>query len=117
MRLDVELEHEIARRDRQQLVHEKWRLATRRSRAAQLGGRALVRPSLEVRAERQPRVVQQHQLAVSGQAYVAFQAVGVRGQRARQRGSRIVGPVGAAETVRIQRDHARTLKAGCPIRA
>jgi hypothetical protein len=73
--------------------------------AAQLGGRALVRPSLEVRAEQQPRVVQQHEPAVRGQAHVALQPVGVRGKRARQRGPPVVGPVGAAEPVRVQRDH------------
>ena len=50
--LDLELEHETMRRGLQQVVDEERRLAAGKPRAAQLAGRALVRPALKVGAER-----------------------------------------------------------------
>ena len=65
--LHVELEHEIARRRGQQVLDEERRLAAAKAARAAARRPCARAPALEVRAERQPRVVQQHELAVRGQ--------------------------------------------------
>ena len=79
--LDLELERRAWRRELEQLVEQQRTLLagsavalTQPSRPDLRRG-ALVRPARERRAELEQRVVQQHQLAVGGQAAIRFEAV------------------------------------------
>ena len=73
---------------------------------AQLAPCPLVREALELRRERQPRVVQQDELAVGAETEVRLEALDARRQCPRQRDRGVVRPVGPPETVRVERQHA-----------
>ena len=79
MGLDLELEDDVARRRREQVVDEQRGLRRQAALAVpqpcppELTRSALMREALEVRAERQVRIVQQHERAVRGQAHVGLE--------------------------------------------
>ena len=84
MGLDLELQDEVAGCRGEQVGEEQRGLGGRAAvavaqpRAPQLARRALVREALEVRAERQVRVVEQDERAVGGEADVGLEAVDAR---------------------------------------
>ena len=60
-----------------------------------------MRKALQLRRERQPRIVHKHELPVGAQTQVGLEPLDARRQRARQRGRGVVRPVGPPEPVRV----------------
>ena len=109
VRLDLELERRAGRREFEQLVEQQralvaWSAVSVAEPArADLRGGALVGPAGQRRADFEQRVVQQHELAVGGQAAVRLEAVERPLECAGERRGRRVRAVGAAEAVGVKR--------------
>ena len=71
-----------------------------------------MRPAQDRGGEREQRVVEQHQLAVGGQAAVRLEPVERLRDRAPERLLRGVGPIGAAEAVRNDHRHTANFTVG-----
>ena len=109
MGLDLELDDDVARRGREQILDEQRRLrrqpahAVSQPCAPKLARRALMREALEVGTQRQVRIVQQDERAVSSQAHVALETVDAGRERTAQRRGRGVRPVRAPQPMRVKR--------------
>jgi len=109
VRLDLELERRVGRRALKQLVEQQRALVARSAVSvaeparADLRRGALVGPTGQRRGDLEKRVVQQHELAVAGQAAVRLEAVEWPLECAGERRGRRVGAVGAAEAVGVKR--------------
>ena len=109
MGFNLDLDRQAAGRGVKQLVERHRRLVRRgpvavtQPRMAQLAPLGLVRPSLKCCAGAQPRVVEQDQPSVGGQASVGFEAIDRTFESGLQRCSRRVRSGLAAEAMRIQR--------------
>jgi len=109
VRLDLELERRAGRREFEQLVEQQRALVAwsavrvAEPTRADLRRGALVRPAGHRGADLEQRVVQQHELAVGGQAAVRLEAVGRPPECAGKRRARRVRAVGGAEAMGVKR--------------
>jgi hypothetical protein len=109
VRLDLELERRAGRREFEQLVqHQRALVAWSAVRVAEparadLHRGALVGPAGHRGADFEQRIVQQHEVAVGGQAAVSLEAVERPLECAGKRRARRVRAVGAAEAVGVKR--------------
>ena len=107
MRFDLELERRAGRREVEQLIEQQRALgawcavAVAQPACADLRRGALMRPARHGGAEVEQRVVQQHELAVGGQAAVRLEAVEWLVQCAVERRERRVRAVRAAQAVGV----------------
>ena len=107
VRFDLELERRAGRREVEQLVEQQRALvacsavAVAQPACADLRRGALMRPAGRGGAEVEQRVVQQHELAVGGQAAVRLEAVEWLLDCAVERRERRVRAVRAAEAVGV----------------
>jgi hypothetical protein len=105
----LELERRAGRREFEQLVEKERALVARSAvRVAEPAGSDLCRCALvdsagQCGADFEQRVVQQHELAVGGQAAVRFKTVERPLERSGERRARRVRAVGPAEAVGIER--------------
>ena len=118
MRFDLELERRAGRRDLEQLLEQERALlawcpvAVAQPACADPCCCVLMRPAGYRGAEVEQRVVQQHELAVGGQATVRLQAVEWLPECAAERRERRVWAVRAAEAVgEYRRMHCRNCRA------
>ena len=113
VRLDLELERRAEGREVEQLVEQQRALVARSAvsvaepTSADLRGGALVGPAGHGGADLEQRVVQQHELAVGGQAAVRLEAVERPPKCAGERRRRRVRAVGAAEAMGVKRREHR----------
>ena len=105
VRLDLDLDRQVAGGGGEKLVQRQRPLGRRLAITIEdpstedLGGAALMGPAVERGAEREERIVKEHQLAVRGHADVGLEAVDPGRQRLRQGRGRGVGPIGTTQAV------------------
>jgi hypothetical protein len=108
VRFDLELERRAGRPQLEQLIEPQRMLIAGSAVGVAQPGRedlrrcALMRPAGHGGAELEQRVVQQHEVAVGGQAAVRLEAVEWLLEGASERRERRVRAVGAAEAVGVQ---------------